>query len=142
MSRAKKFGPPWLTWFIGDAISPGARVLEWVARAGRALAGLAQAAMTGLPRVRHNVRVADRDPALLGHLAGEMFKSQAGIFAVHIPYAGASPAQLELVGGQVDFNFDNLAAAAANIRRGRLRALAVTTVRRSRAMPELSLIHI
>ena len=72
-----------------------------------------------------------------GHLAGEMFKSQASLFIVHIPYAGGPPAQLALVSGQVDFNFDNLAAASANIRSGRLKALAVTTVRRSTAMPDL-----
>ncbi|MEN9419444.1 MAG: hypothetical protein RI988_3064 [Pseudomonadota bacterium] len=72
-----------------------------------------------------------------GHLAGEMFKSQAGLFIVHIPYAGGPPAQLALVSGQVDFNFDNLAAASANIRSGKLRALAVTTAARSTAMPEL-----
>jgi tripartite-type tricarboxylate transporter receptor subunit TctC len=72
-----------------------------------------------------------------GHLAGEMFKTQAGLFIVHIPYAGGPPAQLALVSGQVDFNFDNLAAASANIRTGKLKALAVTTARRSSAMPEL-----
>lgn len=72
-----------------------------------------------------------------GHLAGEMFKAQAGVFMVHIPYAGANPAQLALLGGQVDLNFDNLAAASANIKAGRLRAIAVTTTRRSSAMPEL-----
>ena len=72
-----------------------------------------------------------------GHLAGEMFKAQAGLFAVHIPYAGAPPAQLALVSGQVDFNFDNLAAASANIKSGKLRALAVTSQRRSSAMPEV-----
>ncbi len=72
-----------------------------------------------------------------GHLAGEMFKKQAGVFAVHIPYAGGPPAQLALVSGQVDFNFDNLAAAAANIRAGKLKAIAVTTAKRSSAMPEL-----
>jgi tripartite-type tricarboxylate transporter receptor subunit TctC len=72
-----------------------------------------------------------------GHLAGEMFKARAGVFAVHIPYAGGPPAQLALVSGQVDFNFDNLAAASANIKSGKLKALAVTTARRSSAMPEL-----
>ena len=72
-----------------------------------------------------------------GHLAGEMFKAQAGIFAVHIPYAGGPPAQLALVSGQVDFNFDNLAAASTNIKSGKLKALAVTTAKRSGAMPEL-----
>ena len=72
-----------------------------------------------------------------GHLAGEMFKSQAGVFMVHIPYAGGNPAQLALISGQVDLNFDNLAAASANIRSGKLRAIAVTTTMRSSAMPEV-----
>ena len=72
-----------------------------------------------------------------GHLAGEMFKSQAGVFMVHIPYAGANPAQLALLSGQVDLNFDNLAAASANIRAGKLRAIAVTTAQRSSVMAEV-----
>ena len=70
-----------------------------------------------------------------GHLAGEMFKQGAGIFAVHIPYNGANPAQLALVSGQVDFNIDNLASAAANIKAGKLKALAVTTAKRSPMLP-------
>lgn len=72
-----------------------------------------------------------------GHLAGEMFKAQAGVFMVHIPYAGANPAQLALLSGQVDLTFDNLASASANIRSGKLRAIAVTTAARSSAMPEV-----
>ena len=70
-----------------------------------------------------------------GHLAGEMFKAQAGIFAVHIPYNGGNPAQLALLSGQVDFNFDNLATAAPNIKAGKLKALAVTTAKPSAALP-------
>ena len=70
-----------------------------------------------------------------GHLAGEMFKQDAGIFAVHIPYNGANPAQLALVAGQVDFNIDNLAAASANIEAGKLKPLAVTTATRSPLLP-------
>jgi tripartite-type tricarboxylate transporter receptor subunit TctC len=72
-----------------------------------------------------------------GHLAGEMFKKEAGIFAVHIPYNGGSPAQLALLSGQVDFNFDNLATAAPNIRAGKLKALAVTTAQRSSMLPDV-----
>jgi tripartite-type tricarboxylate transporter receptor subunit TctC len=72
-----------------------------------------------------------------GHLAGELFKARSGTFMVHIPFAGGAPAQLALLGGQVDLSFDNLAAAAANIRAGKLKALAVTTAQRARAMPEL-----
>jgi tripartite-type tricarboxylate transporter receptor subunit TctC len=70
-----------------------------------------------------------------GHLAGEMFKKDAGIFAVHIPYNGGNPAQLALLGGQVDFNFDNLATAAPNIKSGKLKALAVTTLAGVDALP-------
>ena len=72
-----------------------------------------------------------------GHLAGEMFKAKAGIFAVHIPYNGGNPAQLALLGAQVDFNFDNLATASANIKSGKLMALAVTTAQRSALLPDV-----
>jgi len=72
-----------------------------------------------------------------GHLAGEMFKAQAGIYAVHIPYNGGNPAQLALLSGQVDFNIDNLATAAPNIRSGKLKAIAVTTLARAPALPEV-----
>jgi tripartite-type tricarboxylate transporter receptor subunit TctC len=71
-----------------------------------------------------------------GHLAGEMFKQGAGIFAVHIPFNGGNPAQLALLSGQVDFNIDNLATAAPNIRAGKLKALAVTTLTRSPQLPD------
>ena len=72
-----------------------------------------------------------------GHLAGEMFKARAGIFALHIPYNGGNPAQLALLSGQVDFNFDNLATAAANIKAGKLKVLAVTTANRSALLPDV-----
>ena len=93
------------------------------------------------------IRYAKANPAKLnygsggngsaGHLAGELFKKEAGIFAVHIPYNGGSPAQLALVSGQVDFNFDNLATAAPNIRSGKLKAIAVTTLQRSPSLPDV-----
>lgn len=70
-----------------------------------------------------------------GHLAGELFKKEAGIFAVHIPYNGGNPAQLGLLSGQVDYNFDNLSTAAPNIKAGKLKALAVTTLTASSALP-------
>ena len=70
-----------------------------------------------------------------GHLAGEMMKRQAGIFAVHVPYRGANPAQLALLSGEVDFNIDNLAAASANINGGKLKALAVTSLHESPMLP-------
>ncbi|HEY9240009.1 MAG TPA: tripartite tricarboxylate transporter substrate binding protein, partial [Burkholderiaceae bacterium] len=101
----------------------------------------------GIRQVADLVRYAKANPGRLnygsggngsaGHLAGEMFKSQAGVFMVHIPYAGGNPAQLALLSGQVDLTFDNLASASANIRSGKLRAIAVTTAARSSAMPEV-----
>ena len=101
----------------------------------------------GIASVRDLVLYTKKNPGRLnygsggngsaGHLAGEMFKTQAGLYMVHIPYAGGPPAQLGLLSGQVDLNFDNLAAASANIRSGKLRALAVTTARRSSAVPEV-----
>ena len=101
----------------------------------------------GINSVQDLVAYAKKNPGRLnygsggngsaGHLAGEMFKAQAGLFMVHIPYAGGNPAQLGLLSGQVDLNFDNLASASANIKAGKLRALAVTTASRTTAMPEL-----
>lgn len=72
-----------------------------------------------------------------GHLAGELFKSMAGISMVHIPYQGATPAQIGLMSGQTDLMFDNLASAAAQIRAGRLKGFAVTSTNRSGFFPEL-----
>lgn len=101
----------------------------------------------GIENLRDLIRYARANPAKLsygsggngsaGHLAGELFKAQAGIFAVHIPYNGGNPAQLALVSGQVDFNIDNLATAAGNIRSGKLKALAVTSAARSPALPDV-----
>ncbi|MEW6513039.1 MAG: tripartite tricarboxylate transporter substrate binding protein [Pseudomonadota bacterium] len=72
-----------------------------------------------------------------GHLAGELFKAQAGVFALHIPYAGAAPAQMGMLAGQTDFMFDNLASAAPRIREGKVKALAVTTRERAVAFPDI-----
>ncbi len=72
-----------------------------------------------------------------GHLGGEIFKSRAGFFAVHIPYNGGAPSQLALLSGQVDYSLDNLATAAVNIRAGKLLPLAVTSAQRSPLLPEV-----
>ncbi|MCE2909453.1 MAG: tripartite tricarboxylate transporter substrate binding protein [Burkholderiaceae bacterium] len=72
-----------------------------------------------------------------GHLGGEILKQRGSFFAVHIPYGGAAPSQQALVAGQVDYTLDNLAGAAANIRAGRILALAVTSAQRSPLMPDV-----
>jgi tripartite-type tricarboxylate transporter receptor subunit TctC len=72
-----------------------------------------------------------------GHLAGELFKQMTGTYMVHIPYKGAPAAVADLLAGRVQLMFDNLASALPNVRAGKLRALAVTTLKRSSAMPDL-----
>jgi tripartite-type tricarboxylate transporter receptor subunit TctC len=72
-----------------------------------------------------------------GHLAGELFKSMAGVQMTHVPYKGAAPAMQDLIGGEVQLMFDNLASSLAQVKAGRIRALAVTTARRSALAPEL-----
>ena len=75
------------------------------------------------------------------HLAGELFKSQTGIFMAHIPYRGSGPALLDLAAGNMDVMFDNLPSAMQLIKAGKLKALAVTSGQRSSAMPDLPTIE-
>jgi tripartite-type tricarboxylate transporter receptor subunit TctC len=72
-----------------------------------------------------------------GHLAGELFKQMTGTYMVHIPYKGSAPAVSDLLAGRVALMFDNLASALPNIQAGKVRALAVTTIRRSSFVPDL-----
>ena len=71
------------------------------------------------------------------YIAGELFKMMAGVDMVHVPYRGAGPSLTDLIGGQVQVTFEAMPAAIAYIRAGTLRALAVTTMRRSEALPDI-----
>jgi tripartite-type tricarboxylate transporter receptor subunit TctC len=71
------------------------------------------------------------------HLAAELFKAQAGLFMVHIPYRGGGPALVDVMGGQVPIYFGNMASALPHVKTGKLKALAVTGSKRSPAMPAL-----
>jgi tripartite-type tricarboxylate transporter receptor subunit TctC len=71
------------------------------------------------------------------HLSAEMFRMETGVKYQHVPYKGAAPATNDLLGGHVHLMFDNLPAAAPNIRAGKLRALAVTSAKRNPAFPDL-----
>lgn len=71
------------------------------------------------------------------HLAAEMLKSMAGFDAVHIPYKGGAPAEVDLIGGRVTFMFASLPAALARVRTGQLRALAVTSLKRVEGAPDI-----
>lgn len=70
------------------------------------------------------------------HLAGEMFKSQAGLFAVHVPYRGAAPALQDLLAGQLDFFFDP-GISLQQVKAGKLRLLAVGSPKRSPTFPNV-----
>jgi tripartite-type tricarboxylate transporter receptor subunit TctC len=72
-----------------------------------------------------------------GHLAGELFKTMAGVQMTHVPYKGAAPAMQDLIAGRVQLMFDNFASASAQVKAGKVRALAVTTAKRSALAPEL-----
>lgn len=73
----------------------------------------------------------------LTHLAAEYFTSQVGARATHVPYKGSSPAIADFLGGQLDFMFDVVPTALPHIRSGKFQALAVTSKRRSTALPEV-----
>jgi tripartite-type tricarboxylate transporter receptor subunit TctC len=71
------------------------------------------------------------------HLSGELFKSMAGVDMQHVPYKGSPPALQDVMGGQVSMTFDNITTALPLARSGKLRALAVTTARRSSVAPDV-----
>lgn len=71
------------------------------------------------------------------HLAGELFKQQAGIDMLHIPFSGSGPSMTALVGGQTDVVFENMPAAVPQIKAGKIKAFAVTTDKRSDAFPDV-----
>lgn len=78
-----------------------------------------------------NLNFASAGNGSSSHLAGELFKGLAGVDIVHVPYKGAAPALADLLGGHVQMAFDPLPSSIANIRVGKLRAIAVTTAKRS-----------
>lgn len=71
------------------------------------------------------------------HMAGEMFNSIADVDILHVPYKGSSPAVADLIGGQVNMMFDSITSAKPHIASGKLRPLAVTTAKRSSALPNV-----
>ena len=71
------------------------------------------------------------------HLSAELFKTMAGVDMLHIPYKGSGPAVTDLIAGQVNLMFDNLPSSISQIKAGKLRAIAVTTLKRSPALPDV-----
>jgi tripartite-type tricarboxylate transporter receptor subunit TctC len=71
------------------------------------------------------------------HLSGELFKMMTGLKMTHVPYKGSAPMLTDLLGGQVQVTFDNLPSSIGHIKAGKLRALAVTTAKRSDELPDV-----
>jgi tripartite-type tricarboxylate transporter receptor subunit TctC len=72
-----------------------------------------------------------------GHLAGELFKRMAKVELTHVPYKGGGPAMLDLLGGRINMIFASPSSSIPHIKAGRIRALAVTTLKRSVIVPDL-----
>ena len=72
-----------------------------------------------------------------GHLAGELYKQMTGVKAQHIPYKGSGPSFIDLIGGRYEFTFAGLQGAQAQVRGGKLRAIAITTPKRLAAIPDI-----
>jgi tripartite-type tricarboxylate transporter receptor subunit TctC len=86
---------------------------------------------------RGNVNMASGGVGSGNHLAGELFKMMTGIDLVHVPYRGAGPALIDLLGGQMQVLFATMSSSIGYIRDGRLRVLAVTTATRSPVLPDI-----
>jgi tripartite-type tricarboxylate transporter receptor subunit TctC len=77
----------------------------------------------------------------ISHLVPEMFKSETGLFMLHIPYRGSAPAFQDLMGGQVQFMAESIPQAAVYHKQGKVRALAVTSSERNRALPDIPTVN-
>ena len=75
------------------------------------------------------------------HMAGELFKSMAGVSIVHIPYRGSSGARTDVIGGQVDLMFDAVTTMAEQVRAGKVKAIATTGLQRSEVLPEVPTVN-
>jgi len=73
----------------------------------------------------------------ISHVSGELFKMMTGVSLVHVPYRGAGPALVDLLGGQVQVSFSTMSSSIEYVRAGKLRVLAVTTATRSPALPDV-----
>jgi tripartite-type tricarboxylate transporter receptor subunit TctC len=71
------------------------------------------------------------------HLIGAQFNIASGVDILHVPYKGSGPLTIDLLGGQIDMSFDTVTPVLSHIRAGKLRALAVTTIKRSAALPDV-----
>ena len=83
------------------------------------------------------INYASSGPGTPYHMAGELFKSMAGIYLVHIPYRGSTGARTDVIGGQVDVMFDAVTTMAEQVKAGKVKALATTGKQRSEVLPDV-----
>ena len=106
-----------------------------------------KASAAGINTVADFIRLAKANPGKLNmassgngtsiHMAGELFKTMSGTYMIHFPYGGSSPALMGMMGGDMDVMFDNLPSSLQLIKSGKLKALAVTSLQRSAALPDV-----
>ncbi len=113
-------------------VTPNVLVTNPQALPANDIAGIVAAAKAG-----GKVNCASGSNGSAGHLACELFKLATGAPVTHVPYKGGGPAMTDLLGGQVQMMFDNMASALPQIKAGKLKAFAVTTPKRSALAPEL-----
>jgi tripartite-type tricarboxylate transporter receptor subunit TctC len=113
-------------------ITPNVLVTNPQALPANDIAGIVSAAKSG-----GKVNCASGSNGSAGHLACELFKLQTGAPITHVPYKGGGPAMTDLLGGQVQMMFDNMAQALPQIKAGKLKAFAVTTPKRSALAPDV-----
>ena len=122
---------------------------------GVSMAAVSHIALLATPSLEANtipelIALAKREPGKLTyatpgtgtamHLAGEMFKSLAGIDIVHVPYKGGSPAYPDVMSGRVPLQFDPMFASMPNVKAGKVKLLAITSPRRAPSAPEVATI--
>jgi tripartite-type tricarboxylate transporter receptor subunit TctC len=87
------------------------------------------------------INYASSGPGTPYHMAGELFKSMAGVYLVHIPYRGSSGARTDVMGGQVDLMFDAVTTMAEVVKSGKVKALATTGLQRSSVLPDVPTVN-
>ena len=110
--------------------------LVLVARSGLAVANLRELLALGKAKPGA-LSYASSGPGTPYHMAGELFKSMAGVSILHIPYKGSSAARTDVIGGQVDLMFDAVTTMTEHVRAGKVKALGTTGATRSAVMPDV-----
>jgi tripartite-type tricarboxylate transporter receptor subunit TctC len=87
------------------------------------------------------INYASSGPGTPYHMAGELFKSMAGVYLVHIPYRGSSGARTDVMGGQVDLMFDAVTTMAEVVKSGKVKAIATTGLQRSTVLPDVPTVN-